>query len=135
MVNYVHIEVLKMASGPNPRPDQRRGKQKQGVTKKRKNKTGNLGGRPYNEVSNDVINEFIKVLYDKEQEHGTSWIEEFTSLMWGEDKSAKIRVGKELAKMFTVQHSSKDVNINETVGPSIGLPEANPDPAKVVNIK
>lgn len=119
-------------TGPNPRKDQKRGKTKQGTSPKTHNRGG---GRPYNEISNDVIDDFIKCLYDQEKEHGTSWIQEFTSLMWGKDKSAKIRVGKELAKIFTIQHSSKEVTNIEIKEPSIGLPAVEPDKAKVVNIK
>ena len=123
-----------MASGPNPRPDQKRGKTKQGTSKKGGKEIGKLGGRPRNEVSNETIDAFVKCLYDKEQENGTSWIDEFCSLMWGRDKSAKIRVGKELAKMFTSTYSEKDVNVTENQGPQIGLPEAKPDGGKLVSI-
>ncbi len=120
-------------TGPNPRKDQKRGATKKSTTKKGGKRIG--AGRKPNEISSATIDEFIRVLNEKEKEHGTSWIEECSELIWSSDKSAKTRMTKELIKMFTVQHTAKEVTNIEIKEPSIGLPTMAPDLAKVVKLK
>lgn len=87
------------------------------------------------ELSQKQIDKLLEAADKKAESEGKSIPEVLVSLIYQDDaKTVQMSALKLFYENVITKAAEKDVNINENLGPQIGLPETKPDPAKVVAI-
>jgi len=103
------------------------------------------GRKPINQLSDDQAKKLYREIKKRTKIEGRNWQAILLDFVFGKDAVTGIPLeltGKErltalrlIADLAVAKHSEQTVNVNKTEGPSIGLPPARQDPAKLISIE
>ena len=94
------------------------------------------GRKPAYMLTDNQIKAMLRSARKKAKAEGKTLDDVLLNIAYDTKDTGKQLAAIKLFKEFTMsKHTEKDINITDTRGPKVGLPEMKPDPAKLIAIE
>ena len=94
------------------------------------------GRKPAYMLTDNQIKAMLRAVRKKAKAEGETLDDVLIDIAYHDKDTGKRLAAIKLFKEFTMsKHTEKDINITDTRGPKVGLPEMKPDPAKLIAIE